>query len=132
MDVTQETRVADLRHGSALDTISRVEIQNATKFSKAEPQLTNNSVTLPEADVYGKLPARDDSAWLDLPVGYQWPASRLTETNRQALVRLSKTLKRPMNQVLKEAVQFYADAMLTGVQNSGAEQQRADHNTEAI
>lgn len=46
------------------------------------------------------------------PYGYQWPASRLSRFEMGKLTIASNRLKRPLNQLIKEAVDAYADQLL--------------------
>ena len=46
------------------------------------------------------------------PYGYQWPASRLSRHEMAKLTVVSNAMKRPLNQLIKEAVDHYADKLL--------------------
>ena len=46
------------------------------------------------------------------PCGYQWPASRLSRYEMAKLTVASNKLKRPLNQLIREAVDHYADKLL--------------------
>ena len=41
------------------------------------------------------------------PYGHEWPASRLTLTDMARLRIISNQIRKPVNQLLKEAVEFY-------------------------
>jgi len=59
------------------------------------------------------------------PYGYQWPASRLSRYEMSKLTVAANKLKRPLNQLLKEAVDFYADKLLDEL---GIEIEKVDPN----
>ena len=51
-------------------------------------------------------------AWLTNSAGYRWPASRISVEDARALNQLSNRVKRPVNQLVKEAVAAYTALML--------------------
>jgi len=54
----------------------------------------------------------DEKSWGTEPYGYQWPASRLSRRDMARLTIVSNIVKRPLNQLIKEAVAAYASEML--------------------
>lgn len=46
------------------------------------------------------------------PYGHEWPASRLTLTDMARLRIISNQIRKPVNQLLKEAVEFYTTEKL--------------------
>ena len=66
-------------------------------------------------------------AWLDrhdgsynrskVDAAYQWPASRLAYDDVRRLTIVSNHVKRPINQLIKEAVDLYATVMLQQIDN---------------
>lgn len=59
-----------------------------------------------------KAPHQEDELLRQSAYGYEWPASRLTGENMCRLRLLSNRLKRPVNQLIKEAVESYTLLML--------------------
>jgi hypothetical protein len=55
-------------------------------------------------------PRNDDAP--EVPSGYKWPASRLSNENMRRLTILSNRVKRPINQLIKEAVESYTAMMI--------------------
>lgn len=51
-------------------------------------------------------------AWRHLPYGYQWPASRLSRHQMEKLTIIANHLGRPVNQILKEAVDDFTDRII--------------------
>ena len=54
----------------------------------------------PAPKTNGKKPHPDRDEW----VGYRWPATRITEVQRQRLCIMSNDTKQPMTQLLSDAV----------------------------
>lgn len=52
------------------------------------------------------------------PYGYQWPASRLSRYEMGKLTVVSKLVNRPLNQLIKEAVDCYADQLLAELRSN--------------
>ena len=55
--------------------------------------------------------APDDHPKHDL-MGYPWPGSRLTFADFKRLCRVSNRLKRPINQIIREAVVKYTTTLI--------------------
>ena len=53
-----------------------------------------------------------EKTWGKEPYGYQWPASRLSRYEMARLTIVSNQVKRPLNQLIKEAVDAYATKLL--------------------
>ena len=80
-----------------------VEHQETVSLAKGQlPAIERTNQVLKE--IYEK--------WDDAPYGYQWPASRLSRHEMARLTIVSNSVKRPLNQLIKEAVCFYADKLL--------------------
>ena len=48
----------------------------------------------------------------ETPYGHEWPASRLTLTDMARLRIISNQVRKPVNQLLKEAVEYYTTEKL--------------------
>jgi hypothetical protein len=48
----------------------------------------------------------------ETPYGHEWPASRLTLTDMARLRIISNQIRKPVNQLLKEAVEYYTTEKL--------------------
>ena len=82
-----------------------------------ETQIDSDEVGLEQAsfsrtDSINKVIQEIYDTWGDSPYGYQWPASRLSRHEMGRLTIVSKEVRKPLNQLIKEAVSFYADKML--------------------
>lgn len=55
---------------------------------------------------------RQSVAWLTQSAGYRWPANRLSIEQTRELQRLSNETKKPVNQLIREAVEQYTNACL--------------------
>jgi len=62
----------------------------------------------PPAPYRRKTPGRDE--WLELP----WPATRLTDDHRRMLTVMSNQTKRPMTQILVEAIEQMYEVFQNG------------------
>jgi hypothetical protein len=60
----------------------------------------------------------DRYAWQRVGQTYQWPASRLTRANMRKLTRISNYLRRPINQVIVDAVEAYSAAIIALLPNT--------------
>jgi hypothetical protein len=50
-----------------------------------------------------------------IPSGHQWPASRLSFLDMRRLTYVSNKVKRPINQIIKEAVIAYTTTMIAEI-----------------
>ena len=48
----------------------------------------------------------------EIPYGHEWPASKLTLTDMARLRIISNQIRKPVNQLLKEAVEYYTTEKL--------------------
>lgn len=55
---------------------------------------------------------QDDELHEQIPSGYRWPGNRLSYLDMRRLIYVSNKTKRPINQIIKEAVIQYTTIMI--------------------
>lgn len=81
-------------------------------FIKPQEAIELTESKMPAIERTNQILKEINEEWGDDPYGYQWPASRLSRNEMARLTIVSNTVKRPLNQLIKEACDFYANAML--------------------
>lgn len=73
-------------------------IKNCPKLLRVREHLWFNQT------IANEFPPRGEQ---ESPYGHEWPASRLTLTDMARLRMISNEVRMPVNQLLKEAVEYY-------------------------
>ena len=77
-----------------------------------QPPIELAKAVLPGIERTNQILKKIYETWDKDPYGYQWPASRLSRHEMARLTIVSNRVKRPLNQLIKEAVDLYATMML--------------------
>ncbi len=80
-------------------------IDSDLRSPEFETDVANTVVRLTDDQVAASV------SWLHDTAGYRWPANRITVAEARELRRLANQLNRPVNQLIREAIQQYTATM---------------------